>query len=96
MPARPACWESVEAASAALAAGGHRARTCGIAELAEFLAALPRIAGSSGHRPDVVFNLFEGFAGLGQGEALVAGWIEALGLPLIAAPTRPAAGAGPR
>jgi D-alanine-D-alanine ligase len=27
----------------------------------------------------VVVNLFEGFAGVGRGEALVAGWIEALG-----------------
>ncbi len=52
------------------------------ARLAEFLAALPRLAGPSGQRPHVVFNLFEGFAGLGQGEALVAGWIEAAGLPL--------------
>ncbi len=69
--------ESVEAVEAALQTAGHRVRTLGLSDVADFLAKLPRL----GHA-DVVFNLFEGFAGLGQGEALVAGWIEALGLPL--------------
>ncbi len=66
--------ESVAAVMAALRVAGHEAQTLGIATLADLLAELPRLG-----QPDVVFNLFEGFAGVGRGEALVAGWIEALG-----------------
>ncbi|HEX4144578.1 MAG TPA: hypothetical protein VHY91_13810 [Pirellulales bacterium] len=69
--------ESVAAVTAALRAAGHGIRTLGIGTLAELLAELPRL----GHA-DVVVNLFEGFAGVGRGEALVAGWIEALGYTL--------------
>ncbi|HTU26592.1 MAG TPA: hypothetical protein VMF30_14390 [Pirellulales bacterium] len=69
--------ESVEAVTAALAAAGHAARAVGVGTIDELLAELPRLG-----RPNVVFNLFEGFAGVGRGEALVAGWIEALGLAL--------------
>jgi D-alanine-D-alanine ligase len=69
--------ESVEAVTTALESAGHRVRTIGIRDMADFLAEVPRLG-----QPDVVFNLFEGFAGVGSGEALVAGWIEAAGLPL--------------
>ena len=66
-----------------------RARSAS-ATLADLLAELPRLG-----QPDVVFNLFEGFAGVGRGEALVAGWIEALGQPLTGS-DRGGAGIGAR
>ena len=76
MPAKPGVLESVAAVMAALRSAGHGARTVGIGTLADLLAELPRLG-----QPDAVVNLFEGFAGVGRGEALVAGWIEALGPP---------------
>ena len=74
MPAKPACWNRWRRSRPRCrppAIGPHASAS---ATLADLLAELPRLG-----QPDVVFNLFEGFAGVGRGEALVAGWIEALG-----------------
>src|SRR5262249_38514551 len=38
------------------------------------------------HRPDVVFNLFEGLADQGETEAQVAGILEWLGIPFTGCP----------
>lgn len=74
--------ESVEAVSAALAARGHRTQRLGLAGGVEaILDALARLPPA-----DVVFNLFEGLAGVGRGEAEVAGLVELLGLPLTGSP----------
>ena len=35
---------------------------------------------------DVVFNLFEGFGGVGRGEAHIAGLVELLGYPITGSP----------
>ncbi|MEX2112062.1 MAG: hypothetical protein WD845_02695 [Pirellulales bacterium] len=63
--------ESVEAVSTALTARGHRVRTRGFGCLEDLVDALPNL-----ETGDVVFNLFEGFGGIGQGEAEVAGTLE--------------------
>ena len=74
--------ESVEAVTAALAKGGHRAGSIGASdsphELVEQLAKLPP--------PDVVFNLFEGYGGVGHGEAEITGLVELLGHRLTGSP----------
>ena len=36
--------------------------------------------------PDVVFNLFEGFGGVGRGEAEITGLVELLGYPITGSP----------
>ena len=77
MPAKPACSNRSRRSRRRLLPPAIGCGPWAWADVADFLTELPRL----GHA-DVVFNLFEGFAGLGQGEALVAGWIEALGLPL--------------
>jgi D-alanine-D-alanine ligase len=74
--------ESVEAVSAALERHGHRARRLALGlTLDELLAAL---AGDS--RPDVVFNLCEGFAGAAAGEPFVAGFLELMQTPYTGSP----------
>jgi len=64
--------ESVEAVSAALVRRGHQPRSFGLSEsheqLASLLAEVPRY--------DAVFNLFEGFGGVGRGEAEIGGLVE--------------------
>jgi D-alanine-D-alanine ligase len=74
--------ESVEAVTAALVNRGHRVRSLGASasprELVETLAAL--------NPPDVVFNLFEGYGGVGHGEAEITGLVELLGHPLTGSP----------
>jgi D-alanine-D-alanine ligase len=47
------------------------------------------LAGLRDHRPDVVFNLFEGMADHGHTEATVAGLLEWLGLPFTGCPSHP-------
>ncbi len=69
--------ESVTAVDDALRASGHRVRHLGVRRIAGLLADL-----ADCQRPDVVFNLFEGFQGVGCGEAVVAGLVELLAHPL--------------
>jgi D-alanine-D-alanine ligase len=69
--------ESVAAVDQALAAAGHRGRHLPVRSLEDLLRQI-----ESCGQPDVVVNLFEGFGGVGRGEAVVAGLIELLGLPL--------------
>ena len=45
------------------------------------------LAGLDEHRPDVVFNLFEGTADQGQTEAFVAGLLEWKGIPFTGSPS---------
>ncbi len=74
--------ESVEAVSAALAARGHHATNAR-------LPAEPRRAVETVlqlENADVVFNLFEGFAGVGRGEAEIAGLVELCGHALTGSP----------
>src|ERR1700682_16034 len=69
--------ESVEAVSAALTARGHRVQTLGVgSSLPELLARLSHISA------DVIFNLFEGFGGVGRGESEITGLVELLGFPV--------------
>lgn len=74
--------ETVEAATAALAARGHRARAVGVSSSAAEI--VDALTGSS--TADVVLNLCEGLGGTGAGEATVAGLIELCGLPLTGSP----------
>ncbi len=69
--------ESVAAVNEALAEREHRARHLPVRSLPGLLEDL-----KSCPKPDAVFNLFEGFAGVGRGEAVVAGLIELLGYPI--------------
>jgi D-alanine-D-alanine ligase len=66
--------ESVEAVSAVLARRGHQPHALGLSEsqdqLKSLLTELPSY--------DAVFNLFEGFGGLGRGEAEISGLVELL------------------
>jgi D-alanine-D-alanine ligase len=74
--------ESVAAVTEALVARGHRVSRFGIGPtLSEFLDTLPRI-----DRGDVAFNLFEGFAGGGRGEAEIAGLLELAGWRVTGSP----------
>ncbi len=73
--------DSVAAAQAALAAAGHPIRQLPVGQLPRLLAELIECPA-----PQVVFNLFEGFGGVGRGEAVVAGLIEQLGYPLTGSP----------
>ncbi len=75
--------ESVDAVVAALTERGHAARKLGIATIEQGLEELPRIESC-----DVVFNLFEGLQGVGQGEATVAGLLEALGHSVTGSPAQ--------
>jgi len=74
--------ESVEAVDAALRSAGCKTRRFGASASVDELLDVLR-----GQRPDVVFNLFEGFGGVGRGEAQVAGVCELLGLPLTGSPS---------
>lgn len=74
--------ESVEAVETALIARAHRVRKFGVgSSVEELLDQLPRIAPA-----DVVFNLFEGFGGVGRGESEITGLLELLGYPLTGSP----------
>jgi len=72
--------EAVEAVTGAMVKAGHR-----ISEVVVDGACEPLCARLALLRPDVVFNLFEGFEGRGHGQAQVAGIIEALGFALTGA-----------
>jgi D-alanine-D-alanine ligase len=74
--------ESLAAVEAALRALGHRPRRLGLAEpVSTAVAQLPRFGPA-----DVVFNLFEGFGGVGRGEAEITGLVELLGYPATGSP----------
>jgi D-alanine-D-alanine ligase len=74
--------ESVAAVCDALAARGHRARRLGVdASLACCFDMLNDVTGG-----DVVFNLFEGFAGTGRGEAEITGLLELAGWRVTGSP----------
>jgi D-alanine-D-alanine ligase len=73
--------ESVEAVTAALSARGHHVRQLGITSSGQLLDVLPNLSA------DVVFNLFEGFGGVGRGESEVAGLLEMLDYPLTGSPS---------
>jgi D-alanine-D-alanine ligase len=74
--------ESIEAVSDALLARGHGVRRFPVgSSLCELLEPLARVT-----PPEVVFNLFEGFGGVGRGESEVAGLVELLGHPLTGSP----------
>jgi D-alanine-D-alanine ligase len=73
--------DSVEAVERALAARGHNPQRLAIRSFAELLDGF-----KDNTRPDVVFNLFEGFGGVGRGEAEVAGLVELAGFPLTGSP----------
>jgi D-alanine-D-alanine ligase len=70
--------ESADAVSRALHSAGHRVRKLEIDGAGPAL--WQRVA--SAGKADVVFNLFEGLAGRGEGESQVASLIELAGLPL--------------
>ena len=72
---------SVEAVERALAARGHVVERLGIRSLAGLLDHF-----NNHERHDVVFNLFEGFGGVGRGEAEVAGMFELAAFPLTGSP----------
>jgi D-alanine-D-alanine ligase len=74
--------ESVEAVWSGLIARGHRPRKLGLGgSVPQALESLANIGA-----PDVVFNLFEGFGGVGQGEAEITGLVELLGFPVTGSP----------
>ncbi len=76
--------ESVDAVSAALASAGHTIRRHGAARVEDLEIVLDRLFDSPA--PDLVFNLFEGFDGVGRGEAEVAGLVELAGHALSGSP----------
>ncbi len=74
--------ESVDAVDAALASHGHRTHRVGLsAEPALAAETIVRLA-----EADVVFNLFEGFGGVGHGEAEIAGLAELCGHAITGSP----------
>jgi D-alanine-D-alanine ligase len=64
-----------------LVEGGHEVNQLGVGRNPETL-----LTGIRAHRPDVVFNLFEGLADHGGTEAHVAGLLEWLGVPFTGSP----------
>ncbi|HEX3872413.1 MAG TPA: ATP-grasp domain-containing protein [Pirellulales bacterium] len=73
--------ESVQAIEGALTNAAHRTSRLGIRTPHEAIDAIHRHS-----RPDVVFNLFEGFGGVGTGEAAVAGLLDLMGWPYTGSP----------
>lgn len=73
--------ESVEAADDALRGAGHVVERLGILGIDELTARL-----SKSPRPDVLFNLCEGFGGRGEGETEVAELLESHRLPYTGSP----------
>jgi D-alanine-D-alanine ligase len=73
--------ETVEAVQGHLAAAGYRVSLLGVGRDPAAL-----LSGLREHRPDVVFNLFEGLADVGHTEAHVAGLLDWLGLPFTGCP----------
>jgi len=75
-------FESVDAVSRVLAARGHQVESLGLAgPMDGILQTLSRLPAA-----DVVFNLFEGLGGVGQGESEIAGLLELMGYPLTGSP----------
>jgi D-alanine-D-alanine ligase len=72
---------TVDAVHEALKAAGYRVDRLGVARDPDVL-----LSGIRDHRPDVVFNLFEGLADFNSSEAHVAGLLEWLGLPFTGCP----------
>jgi D-alanine-D-alanine ligase len=75
--------ESVEEVERAVAAAGHRTSRLGIREPHEMLDAVLQLP-----QPDAVYNFFEGFGGVGTGEAAVAGAMELAGWSYTGCPAR--------
>lgn len=73
--------DSVEAITTALAAHVRRCSTLGLASVEEALASIAEL-----QHYDVVINLFEGFGGVGRGEAEIAGLLELCGQTLTGSP----------
>jgi D-alanine-D-alanine ligase len=73
--------DNVEAVSSALTAAGFPVTRLGVGHDPEGL-----LAGLKQHRPDVVFNLFEGMGDHNLTEAYVAGMLEWLRLPFTGCP----------
>jgi D-alanine-D-alanine ligase len=73
--------ETVEAVHGHLAAAGYGAVRLGVGR-----DPAPLLSGLRAHRPDVVFNLFEGLADVGHTEAHVAGLLDWLGVPFTGCP----------
>jgi D-alanine-D-alanine ligase len=73
--------ETVEAVQEHLTAAGYRVSLLGVGRDPAAL-----LNGLREHRPDVVFNLFEGLADVGHTEAHVAGLLDWLGLPFTGCP----------
>jgi D-alanine-D-alanine ligase len=73
--------DTVAAVENGLAAAGYDVRRLGVSRDPGSLA-----AGLRQHRPDVVFNLFEGLADHGDTEAHVAGLLEWFGVPFTGSP----------
>jgi D-alanine-D-alanine ligase len=74
---------TADAVGAALAAAGYKVDRLGVGREPDAL-----LRGVRRHRPDVVFNLFEGLADHYETEAHVAGLLEWLGLPFTGCPSR--------
>jgi D-alanine-D-alanine ligase len=75
--------ETVAAIDAALTSHGWRTEPCGLASI-ECLS--KRLL--SADRPDVVFNLCEGFGGRGEGESQIAELLEKHGVPFTGSPSQ--------
>jgi D-alanine-D-alanine ligase len=73
--------DTVKAVERALVDAGYEVRRLGVSRDPGSLA-----AGLRQHRPDVVFNLFEGLADHGDTEAHVAGLLEWFGVPFTGSP----------
>src|SRR5262245_8301343 len=72
---------NVDVVHEALRAAGYRVARLGISHDPATL-----VGGLRVHRPDVVFNLFEGTADHGQTEAYAAGLLQWLGVPFTGSP----------
>src|SRR5690606_10309154 len=74
--------ESVEAVATTLERLGHQAISIGLpGEPREAISVVSKLEAA-----DVVFNLFEGFGGVGRGEAEIAGLVELSGYPMTGSP----------
>jgi D-alanine-D-alanine ligase len=73
--------ETVEAVQGHLAGAGYDVSRLGVGR-----DPAPLLGGLREHRPDVVFNLFEGLADVGHTEAHVAGLLDWLGVPFTGCP----------
>jgi D-alanine-D-alanine ligase len=75
--------DTVEVVRQNLATAGHKAAALGVSRDPAAL-----VAGVREHRPDVVFNLFEGTAEQPENETYAAGILEWLGVPFTGCPSQ--------